>query len=263
LVKYINKEILTGDFMSLDTFKKELNSIFENCNYEEALKEEVPSESQMVPFTYNSPEGITYQVQMNPTTKEYKVFQDGKQVDIFNSSMLDQDGGINKNIRKGINDEAQRLESGKAPVPVDVTAPEEPVPQKTEDGLTKAPVSAEVPKTPGAPEPTLGVEQPIAEVANSPSAEQAKQIADMMTGGKGDERTQAFIEYALDTIAAGGEESLKAIINGIIEMSRNPISERADLIKKFVDQYGEKGKNIFYATMNKRGLDPETGHPKA
>jgi hypothetical protein len=86
--------------MDLDTFKQQLHSLFENCDYSNMLKEDGGEEK--VKFAHNCTDGAVYEIEVEPSENEFYVYQDGKQIDLFNLELVDQDGGITKEKRQMI-----------------------------------------------------------------------------------------------------------------------------------------------------------------
>lgn len=261
--------------MKLEEFKNQLHAIFESCDYTEQLSEE----EKKVPFTYTSPEGVSYQVEVEPNEQEFYVYQDGKQVDLFNTSLVDVDGSINKATRQAIANEWKNQQSGKAPAPINTATPEEPVSEKT-------PIQPSVSE--GEPVPTTGEEQPIAETADiNKNTDEVAKSADI-----GDEFHNKTVKHKktgkLGKVASFGNLRHTQGSQSVQVWWQNPdgswdknpemnvdkrlldiqpentlteqqLNEVAEIIKKFQDQYGsEKGKEIYYATANKQNRDPET-----
>lgn len=97
--------------MSLDKFRTSLRSIFESSNYEAAFKEE---EVQKQEFLYTHSDGSTFKVEVEAHEGEFYVFnKDGQQVDLFNMALVDQDGGVPKDVRAGIANEWKMKQSSK------------------------------------------------------------------------------------------------------------------------------------------------------
>lgn len=62
------------------------------------------------------------------------------------------------------------------------------------------------------------------------------------------------VEDIVKTAVIGGKKDTTT-------MTQSSLSEVNDeVMQSFIDQYGEKGKNIYYATANKQDRDPETFH---
>jgi hypothetical protein len=89
----------------LDDFKKNLKKIFvENTNY--FKEEETPKKE----FIHTSPDGVVYKVEAEASDGEFYVFdKDGKQIDLFNLALVDQDGALPKNTRQAIVDQFKGL----------------------------------------------------------------------------------------------------------------------------------------------------------
>lgn len=203
--------------MNLEDFKKNLHAIFESCDYSAMLKED----EEKVKFSFNGADGKVYEVEVEPSENEFYVYQDGKQIDLFNTNLLDKDGGITKDVRQAIvKDWEDNHKNASSDQPA---APAEEVP--VEAPVQEAAVAAPSPT----PAPTVPTEPAVAAPAAAVPTEM----------------TPAELEEAVKAQTLVGQDEV--------------INEVAEIIKKFQDQYGaEKGKQVYYATANAQGRDPET-----
>jgi hypothetical protein len=84
----------------LDDFKKGLKKIFENVNH--LNEEDVPKKE----FIYTSPDGMVLKIEVEANEGEFYVYdKNGKQIDLFNMDLVNQDGAITKDVRKAIVDQ--------------------------------------------------------------------------------------------------------------------------------------------------------------
>jgi hypothetical protein len=224
--------------MALDTFKQQLHSLFENCDYSNMLKEYGGEEK--VKFAHNCTDGAVYEIEVEPSENEFYVYQDGKQIDLFNLKLVDQDGGITKEKRQMI------------------------VKDWEENHKT---ASSEEPAKPVTDEPPVTPEVALAENVAVPQQQTDNinvnpdlldRLETKLTGGTKDADSRTFIEVCLSLISSNGEEGLRSIVEDIISESKN-INENKEVIEKFKDEYGEKeGKKVYYATANAQDRNPET-----
>jgi hypothetical protein len=105
--------------MNPSDFKLKLHAIFESCT--SVLKEEPESK---VKFVHTCPDGTVYNIEVEPKENEFYVFQDGKQIDLFNLNLVDQDGAITKDKRQMIVKDWN--ENHKSKEPTASPAPEAP-----------------------------------------------------------------------------------------------------------------------------------------
>lgn len=85
--------------MDINEFKTNLHMLFEDCDYTNALKEEEKTEK--IKFVHTCPDGTVYNIEVEPKENEFYVYQDGKQIDLFNLNLIDQEG-ITKDKRQMI-----------------------------------------------------------------------------------------------------------------------------------------------------------------
>lgn len=124
----------------LETCKQEIHAIFENCDYTAMLKED----EKKVPFTHTAPDGQVYQVEVEPNENEFYVYQNGKQIDLFNTDLLAKNGVVPSDVRNSIVQDWNDNHKGKSangmpevpPPPVATNTPE----------TTPPPVPAAVPQ---------------------------------------------------------------------------------------------------------------------
>lgn len=207
--------------MNLDDFKKNLHAIFESCDYSAMLKED--GDEQKVKFAFNSPDGKVYEIEVEPSENEFYVYQDGNQIDLFNTAMLDQNAGaVSKELRQAIVTDWETNHKNASSAEPAKPNVEEPAP------------------------PPVAVNTP--EVAPVQEAE----VVPVQPAAIPTEPTTAPVEMT--------EAELAEAVNAqTIVKPDDVINEVAEIIKKFQDQYGaEKGKKVYYATANAQGRDPET-----
>lgn len=125
--------------MEIEVFKEQLHAIFENCDYSTMLKE---NGEEKIAFSFPNTDGTVLNIEVEPNEKEFYVYKDGKQIDLFNDKLVDQDGAISKDIRKQIVDAWAK--DPKNPAAIQQNTP------------TETPVATEVP-------PPASTETPVAE----------------------------------------------------------------------------------------------------
>jgi hypothetical protein len=86
--------------MTTDNFKKSLKIIFESANL--FAEEEAPKKE----FIHTTPDGAVFKIQVEEQEGEFYVFdKNGKQIDLFNMALVDQDGVVPKATRHAIVDQ--------------------------------------------------------------------------------------------------------------------------------------------------------------
>lgn len=88
----------------LEEFKKNLQIIFETSEYDTTIREEDNAPSN--DFIHTASSGQSYKVQVDPNNQQFTVFdKSNNPIDIFLPSMVNQNGGIPKEMRKEIADD--------------------------------------------------------------------------------------------------------------------------------------------------------------
>jgi hypothetical protein len=88
----------------LENFKSGLKKIFENVNH--FKEEDVPKKE----FIYTSPDGMVLKIEVEANEGEFYVYdKTGKQIDLFNMQLVNQDGAITKDVRQAIVDQFKGL----------------------------------------------------------------------------------------------------------------------------------------------------------
>jgi hypothetical protein len=108
--------------MDIKAFEKELHMLFENVDYSAMFKEAEVDNKQSLQYT-SPTDGKVYEVKYEPVEKEFYVYQDGKQVDLFNPETKDTDTKLSKMDREAI---IKQASAGTQPVeqtPSDVQQP--------------------------------------------------------------------------------------------------------------------------------------------
>ena len=124
--------------MDTSSFKEKLHLIFENCDYSSVLKEE--PEAEKVKFVHTNTDGTVYNIEVEPGEQEFYVFQDGKQIDLFNMNLVDQDGAVTKDKRQAIVKDYQTSHGGSTQQPA--STPEPPPASTPESPETAVQVDA-------------------------------------------------------------------------------------------------------------------------
>ena len=101
--------------MDIKDFEKELHTLFENTDYSAMFKEDAVQEKQTLQYT-SSVDGKVYEVKFEPSEKEFYVYQDGKQVDLFNPETKDTDTKLSKADREAIIQQSTSPQANEQPV---------------------------------------------------------------------------------------------------------------------------------------------------
>jgi len=91
----------------MNEFNKKLKKIFETLDYDTKFNEEDVEKKE---FIHTSTDWIIYKIKVEAQEGEFYVFdKNGKQIDLFNLALVDQDGAVLKDVRKAIVDQYKKL----------------------------------------------------------------------------------------------------------------------------------------------------------